>query len=447
MRRAEPRGLALALVLAVPAACYAPGAPPPLTAAALSADGAAPAARPAPDRAAAPAEPAGGRFDAAAAVAYALRHSPLLQERDDQEAIARAGIAAARQLSNPELRIGRSFEDDVAATSRFVVALRVHPDLPWALDAKVAEARALYRAEQAATAAAARAVTARIRQLYAKLELAEATRGVLDRQLAVLAERGRLIAERLERAAGTRLEALLSEEDVAELRDARATLELAMLRDRAELARVIGLPPGRPFAPVLDPAALAAPAAIRTSFDRRALADRALAADPALAELAARADAAGASAYQERARRIPWLDSLQVERSVRDAAAWGVTAMVTLPIFSANTGRIAAADAQRHRHLGARERLAAQTVRRIAEAADVAEATGRRARELAERLEPAGKQLAELLAQERAAAAADPVKLLLLEERHVRARRAALEAAYEHRVALIELEALSGGPP
>ena len=131
---------------------------------------------------------------------------------------------------------------------------------------------------------------------------------------------------------------------------------------------------------------------------------------------------------------------------MRDEAAWGITAMVMLPIFSASSGRIAAAEAQRRRHLGARERLAVETVQRIAEAVDVAEATGRRARELAERLEPAGEQIAELLAQEKTAAAADPVKLLLLEERHVRARRAALEAAYDHRVALIELEALVGGP-
>jgi hypothetical protein len=153
--------------------------------------------------------------------------------------------------------------------------------------------------------------------------------------------------------------------------------------------------------------------------------------------------AADALAYRERVRRAPWIQYVQVERSVRDNVDWAFSFNLSLPIFSLNSGRIAAADARTHIAATERQRIAAETMIEIDSAAALAETTGKRAKELADRIGPLDKALTDLLAAN--TVQLDPVKLLLLEERHTRAERALLSAQLDHRLAAIKLQALAGG--
>ena len=389
------------------------------------------------------AAPASWDMDESAAIAFALAHSPMAADRRDQEAVAEARIGAAKQLTNPELHLGQTTEEDllVGEQTRFVVAFRVFPDNPWLVDARIAQARAGHDAERAVTTTAVRALAAQISQLYAQLAFGEATRAILVQERAVLDERRRVLAEQLVHSTAIRLEVILAEQDAMANQTTISAIDLASERQRAQLARLIGIPPGQIWKPVLD---LAAEQRVRTGLDRAALEARALT-RPELAELAARARAADASAYQEKTKRLPWIDSLQVERSVRDNTEWAASASITLPLFSLNAGRIAAAEAERHHHAARRERLATDTIRQVDDAVALVEATGKRAHELAALIGPTSAELATLFAAEKAAAVSDPVKLLLLEERNVRAQRATLDAAYDHRLAVIALEALVGG--
>lgn len=415
------------------ASCFHPTPLEPLAATAIERDHE-PAADVAP--------PPGWRFDEPTALAYALAHGGAAVDRRDQEAVAEARIAAARNLTDPEIHIGRSSEQGLLGdeSTRFVIALRVFPDMPWALDARVARARADYEAERAITTTARRALAAQLAQGYAQLAFAHATRELLDKAGGVLAERRRVLAAQLAHNTTTQLELVLAEQDAGEVAAALSAIELAETRERATLAQLIGIPAGQDWTPVWE---IERQRAIHVGLARETLSAAALR-GPALAALTARANAADAAAYEAHTARMPWIKSLQVERSVRDTVEWAASATISLPLFSWNAA--AAADAERSRAGHLRRQYAVDTARQVEDAIALVEATGRRARTLAEQLGPAGVQIDALLAAEKSAAIADPVKLLLLEERHVRAERAMLDAACEHRMAVIALEALTGEP-
>ncbi|MCE9571743.1 MAG: TolC family protein, partial [Deltaproteobacteria bacterium] len=236
------RGRALlALTLA---ACYARPAPQPITPAMVAAwTRAAPAgdARPPPD----------WRFTADAAVAFALHHAPSLADRRDDEAIAAARIDAARQLTNPALHVGQSF-DDALGGDRTVIAIRVAPDAPWTRSARIAEARAGYEVARVESVGAARALTARIHEAYARLAFGEATVALIDRARHALDERRRVLAAQVAGNVATRLEAVLAEQDAAELRAEASAIAVELDRTRAELAALIGIPPGQAWTATWD---------------------------------------------------------------------------------------------------------------------------------------------------------------------------------------------------
>lgn len=383
-------------------------------------------------------------LDVDEAVAYAREHSPAFADRRDQETIADAQIGAAKQLTNPQFRIGQTTEEDVLVGPQtdLVLALRVFPDMPWALDAKVAGARANLDAQRAVTVSTIRATIAKVRQLYAQIAFGDLTEALLRAQRDVLTERRRVLDEQVAHNRATNLEVLLAQQEAAEIDSTLSSIVLSSTQKRAEIASLIGIPAGQAWKPVVD---VDKERAITTELDTKSLEQRALT-RPELAELAARADAADATAYRERTKRIPWLDSVQVERRIGDTAEWAVSASVTVPIFSLNSGAIAAADAQRGAFTRERERLAADTLRQLDSAVELVVETGKRAQTLSTQLGPMTSAIDELLAAEKTAAITDPVKLLLLQERYVHSQRAALEAAYDHRMAVIALDALVGDP-
>lgn len=427
------RSLLLATLLA---GCYTPPSAAPVTPAEVAEWTAGRTA------ARAGAAPASWDMDVEAAVAYAAEHGVAAQAGRDAQAIASAEIDAAGQLTNPEVRVGKTFDGTVGASDRIFVALRVKPDMPWARSAAIASARANAKAEVAKTAASVRDAAREIRRLYAMLAFGEASRDVIVKQLAVQGQRRDVLAAQVARNAATQLELVLAEEDVVELETTRGELDVELTRARSELAELVGIPHGQTWRPTWDLAKLRA---VETSFDRAALAKQALAARPELAEAAHRVQAADALAYRERARRIPWFEYLQVERSAKDEVDWAVSLGISVPLLSLNGGEIDAADARTHAADAERRRLAVETLSQLDAAIALAETTGKRARELADRIGPLDKAMTDLLGQAGAAAVTDPVKLLLLQERHVRAERAVLSAALEHRLALIDLASIAGG--
>ncbi len=435
MARSDRRAAAILVALT---ACYSPPSAAPLTPAEV-ASWSAGTTVPGTGTGAAPAS---WDLDVEAAVAYARRNGPTATARRNDEAIAAAEIGAAGQLTNPEVRVGRSITDSsvLNASDRVVVGLRLHPDMPWARDAKIAAARADLAAEHARTGSTQRVVAAEIRRLYAALAFGEATREVITKQLAVLVQRQQVLAAQVARGTATQLEAILSEEDSIDLEATRGTLEVELARSRSALSTLIGVPHGQTWKPVWDLAKLRA---VETTFDRSALRTRALAARPELAEAAHRVQAADARAYRERARRMPWFSYVQAERSVKDTVEWAISLAVTVPVFSLNGGEIEAADARTKSATDARKQLALQTILDVDAAIALAETTGKRAKDLADRVGPLDLALSTVMTQTSSAGIADPVKLLLLEERHVRAERKVLEAALDHRLAIIELLALT----
>ncbi len=426
-----------ALLLGLLASCYSAPAQPSLAPATIIV-----ASEPATD-----AVPSTGTLvlDENTAIAYALEHSPKLTERIDAERVADAEIGAARQLTNPELRIGRSSEDGVLGLeSKFGVGLRIHPDAPWTVSARVAHARAERDAERAETATLKRTVIAEIREIYADLAYGESMQAMLDHQLEVLRERNRVMAERMQRATSTKLENLLADHDLADLESKKGEVELELAQAHSKLARLVGVPAGQVWRAVADRARLLQ---VRTGLDVRALTERAIAAHPEIALATARADAAGADAYVEKTKRLPSLEWIQIERSTKTEVEWSVGASVAVPLFSLNSGNIAVAAAEQRRFMNDRERVAQTAIHQVREAVRIVESTGKHARELADRLAPLNEQIDKLLEQELTTATADPLKVLLLEERHARAQRDLLQANYEHRRALIELELVVGIEP
>lgn len=383
---------------------------------------------------------AGWQLDVEGAIAYARAHGPVAGERRDAEAIATARIDAAGQLTNPELRLGRTFDGELGAVDRTFVGIRFHPDMPWERSGNVAAARADADSVRARSRVVERELATRIRRLYATLAFGEATREALVREIAKLTERQRLLAGQLARAAATQFDVVIADEDLLDLERARGTLELALVRARNELAERLGIPPGQHWQPVWDLAQLRR---VETSFDRDALAARALANHPELAELAHRVRGADARAYRERTKRAPWIEGLQIERSVRRSTEWAAFVQISLPVFSLNGGAIAAADADAHAITAERRRASVRVVEAVDAAIAYARSTGARVKELAERMAVMDKAVGELTAQA-SASAVDPVKLLLIEERHGRAQRDVLAAALEHRLALIALAAVVG---
>ena len=382
-------------------------------------------------------------LDEAAAIAYALAHSPVLAERADLERVADAGIRAAATVDDPEIRVGRTAEDELLGTSRKLgVALRIKPPAPWTLDARIARARAERDAERSVSRAAARTLTAEIQELYADLAFGDATQAMLRQQLEVRRERTRVVTERAERGTATQVETLLAAHDLADLETSVSEIEREQLRARGKLTALLGVPDAQTWKPVIDRGRFEA---IRVGLVAATLGHRALAADPALAELAARVDAAGAEVYEETTRRLPALAWVQVERASEGSTSeWSVGAAFTLPLSNVVGGKLAVARAEAQRYRRARERAVSSILQRTRDAVALVEETGTHARELAARLAPLDTQLEALIAQERAG---DPVKLMLLEERHLKSRRDLLEASYAHRRALIELERVVGSPP
>lgn len=376
------------------------------------------------------------------AVALALANDPGLAVAEARTEVAAAGVAVARQVDNPTLRLTNFPVDEMTrGRSGYNLGLRMPVPRPGSVQAKVQGARLGVDDAQAQAEAARREVRARVHRLYARLALLAADLEEVGRAAGLVDERRKQVRGRVEHAAATDVELALAEVAYAEAIDEAGRLRGELARTEAELARLVGAGPRR-FR--VDAELLAAGA---TEFDAGALIEQALRDRPELRAAQARVGQAQAQVALARSEATPWVSWAQVNYEVgprAPVAALGFGLALDLPLFSWNLGKIRAAKALiRQREL--EERASVKAVAgEVEEAAERVRRADDRVRTLAAGLVPQAEAAARQAEAALAAGALDPLKALDVEARRIAARRLHLAALYERREAIIALEAAVG---
>ncbi|MEZ4450386.1 MAG: TolC family protein [Nannocystaceae bacterium] len=433
-----------ALSLLLVAACAGPAAPGAERALSIWQEMEAAEARaPAPQS---PLLPVGGvRTDLQAvgpaeALALAVERSPEVALEDVEAQLREAQVGVAKQLENPEVRITNIRPTPIQDNANLDVALRVPVPRPWTQRARVHEARLAAQAARSEVGESARRLRARVYDLFARLALARGEQALAERAIELRARRRVIVQSRVDKAVATRLDLQLEEVAVQE-----SSAELRRLQDRAaaiedELRRLCG--PGE-LRFVADPGELARPIDVA---DRRALVELALRQRPTLAGASTRVAEAETRATIARGSAIPWFRWAQVGYAFPNAAAasWGVGFTVEVPLLSWRLGQVKSANAEVRMRRLAEEAAVAGIVHEVDEARGRALRSAERARALESGLVHDLDEALSLATQASDAGALDPLKVLDVELRRLDAQRRLLEAHYEHRQAVIDLEAAVG---
>ena len=299
------------------------------------------------------------------AIAIAKKNDAKLGALDARVVAADAGIDAAGQRRNPELRVtsvrlGRTNEDLNVITPR----LRFKPERPGEIGAREAEARA-ERDELAALVRAEEiAIETEVRWFFDDIVVLDAEIAASERAAAT---RGKIAAQmKTDVAAATatgvdadlaELFALEADGDVAELRSRRALLVVALL-DR------LGAPRDTKLVLAGDASAWPPP----PLPSEQVLVETALRRSARVAGSAARIDGANARLHREEVRRWPWLEFFEVgyeiTRSPTGVPLFTVGAGVELPVFTTNGGGVRQAEASK---TAAAQQLEAEVERTVRE--------------------------------------------------------------------------------
>ncbi len=340
--RAGVATAAVALSVLAASACFRPPALP------TASDRAAWALRMLPDAAPTTAEAAAacpnGGLDEATAVSLALARDPALRAR---RAAVRAAAAQAEapRAREPELRVGTVRLDRLLdGTPRFGVGVRAFFEAPGVLDARAFEGALDTEIADADADDAARRRVAEVRRRHAR---AAARQHLLAlREAAVERARGRVARARdaTKRHAAPAIDGTRARLALAGAVDAAARARAQVQADMAALSVATGVPEGCRLVQANETTATAedVPAS-------ELLVAEALAARPAVRRAWARLAQTDARTFRARAERWPRLDFAQVEwftHETPDAAAWGLTLGVTLPIFALGGGEVEAAEAE-----------------------------------------------------------------------------------------------------
>lgn len=378
------------------------------------------------------------------AYALALANNPDLAVLAAEVEVAEAGVRAAKQIENPQLRLTGFRVDDVVLQRPGVqLGLRVPIPRPGTVRARVQGAKLGAEGQQSSAEDAKRRLRARVYKLYARLAMLTADREQVGKAAELRGSRRAQIGARVDQAVATRLDGALADVAHAEARDELARITDAIADVEGELARLVGA--GRPVRFAVDPAELRVTA---VSGDRAALTERALAARPELRAAQLKVSQAQADEYLARSEAWPWFDWAQIQYQIGNnaiPAAFGFGMALNLPIFSWNRGEIRAARAVvRQRELEERARISA-VAGEVDEAIARAERTARRVQALEQGLLPQVEAASREAEAALAAGTIDPVAAGEVAARGVEARRAHLAALLEHREAVIDLEAALGG--
>lgn len=394
-----------------------------------------------------PGEPgaAGGGLTADETYALALARSPEVTALDATTETAVAEIQAARQLDNPQLRFTSFNVDDVISSQPALnIGLRMPIPRPGTLRAQAAAAEHAAESQRGLSDGAKRLLRQRIDLLFAELTVLTADLELATRAGQLQAERREQLAARAEQAVATRVDVAM-----AEVERARSGQELALVRDRIaeieeELARLAGIHGPARFQ--TDPEHLRV---VQADLDRDALVEQALASRPELRTAHALVVEAEAEAHVAKADAWPWFDWAQIQYRAAPGSpptAFGFGLALTLPVLSWNRGEIKAAKAL------VRQRQAEQRVQVVLVADEVDAAAAKVERTAARVLELERELLPAVETAEREAQAAladealDAVAANEIAAEAVDARRTHLELLLEHRIAVVTLEAVVGGP-
>lgn len=289
-------------------------------------------------------------------VRYALSHNLDLRVVRTEQDVAAAEVLSASALNNPVLR-GEWLHVQSPANYGFGVGVEWEPPQPGVYGNGKQAARAESRAVALDFAERAADLEASVRRSYAQIaafdqEIALASRSVETRRAVQ-----KTVAQRVNRGAASRIELSLTAVSLAQGEQERDLLLLDRATEVANLETLLGLAPDRDLKLPPQTATSALPVSDSLTGSKHGgleLERAAIARRPLLQADAARADAAGAKASAERAKRWPWL-SLQARYRRNDQSTYpdDVTLglQLTLPVFDRNPGPIAAAEAaQREVH-------------------------------------------------------------------------------------------------
>ena len=311
-------------------ACYSPLTPGHLTAPPRVAH----APRATPDNA---------TDDGTGLVALALRDNPRLRALRARAATARARSEGAGRGSNPELRFtGLTLDDIVGDDIKFEIALRARVGRPGTLDAGRDKAVWLARGIDARVLAGEVAVGASVRRALVGLDAARGSIAALSRLVELTRELRDRQRARMSQGLATQLDVARTDVRLARLEDRRLQVLAERARLRAELEGLLGGRP--PVAPRLGeglPDGRVVASGLTATDDE--LVARALTRRAEAAAAIAGIGRAGAEAFIERSRNIPWFSFVQVgyesHRSrktlpiPKKGTHWGVGVGIDIPVF------------------------------------------------------------------------------------------------------------------
>lgn len=389
--------------------------------------------------------PTSDALDASQTCALALAHNPDLAALAARSVVAAADVRAAREIDGPQLRLTNFNVDDVVdGRAGMNLGVRMPIPRPGSVRAQVAGARFAADDQRTEIADAGRRLCTRVHKLFARLALLHADREHVTRTTAVQASTRAQLEDRRTSAVATSLDVALADVAVAEARDEDARILGEIGRSEAELVRLVGAQGPLRFRVDRDELQLR-----DLALDRDALIEQALGARPELRAAHARVGQALADNAVARGKAWPWFDWAQVQYHAgpgASAAAFGFGVALTIPVFGWNLGEIKATRAYvRQRELEERARIAA-VADEVDEAVARVEQTARRVLELERGLLPGIEAAAREADAALAAGALAPGDANQIATRVIAARRVHLVALFDHRDAVLDLEAAIGAP-
>jgi outer membrane protein, heavy metal efflux system len=381
------------------------------------------------------------------AIAIAKKNSAKLAELDARVAAADAGIDAAGQRRNPELRVtsvrlGRTNEDLNVVTPR----LRFKPERPGEIGAREAEARAERDELEAHVHAEEMAIETEIRWFFDDVVVLDAEIAASERAAATRGKIAAQVKNDVGAATATGIDsdladlfALEADGDVAELRSRRALLVTALL-DR------LGAPKDTKLVLAGDASAWPPP----PLPSEQVLVEHALRRSPRVAGSAARIDGANARLHREEARRWPWLEFFEVgyeiTKSPTGVPLFTVGAGVELPIFSTNGGGVRHAEASKAAAAHQLEAEVEKTTREIRQRVREVEAAAALVTEFRQKSLPLLERARADMERALAASSINMVRALTIEERINLVEVKLFKLVRRHRTSLDGLRRAIGGP-
>jgi len=379
-----------------------------------------------------------------ALVRFALTHNPDLRAAHWSQEIASAGVRSASAVSNPVAR-GEWLHVQSPADYGWGVGLEWAPPQPGVYGSLKEAASARARAVRGDFSELAAGLEADVRAAYAQVQALGEEIALAEKSLDTRRAIEKAVKERLSHGAANRIDLSMASVSLARGEQERDLLVLARDSQLTRLEALANLPAGQALAVPASgasPDLAAAPRTRTTPVDDANLEQRAVAARPMLKADAARTDAADAALSAEKAKRYPWLE-LQARYRHHDQSTYpndvtlGVA--VNVPIFSQNSGPIAAAEAsqRQQRDVAIAHRLAIERDVRLLRAES--EQRRRIAEHYAQEITPVLSEHAALVKQALVGLEFDVTVLLSAEDMVTRGGIEYLEARLAQRKAEIAL--------